>query len=144
MKLIVCIDEKKGMMFNHRRQSQDRVLRDDIRKECQGSVLRMNAYSAGLFEKDADVETMVQIFSSEDFLAQASEDDCCFVEDQDISLWLEQADTVILYQWNRHYPADLDFTAELSEDTWQMERQEDFAGSSHEKITKTVYAKRHV
>lgn len=144
MKLIVCIDEKKGMMFNHRRQSQDRVLRDDIRKECQGSILRMNAYSAGLFEKDADVETMVQIFSSEDFLAQASEDDCCFVEDQDVSLWLEQADTVILYQWNRHYPADLYFTAELSEDTWQMERQEDFAGSSHEKITKTVYAKRHV
>ena len=144
MKLIVCIDEKKGMMFNHRRQSQDRVLRDDIRKECQGSILRMNAYSAGLFEKDADVETMVQIFSSEDFLAQASKDDCCFVEDQDISLWLEQADTVILYQWNRHYPADLYFTAELSEDTWQMERQEDFAGSSHEKITKTVYAKRHV
>lgn len=144
MKLIVCIDEKKGMMFNHRRQSQDRVLRDDIRKECQGSILRMNAYSAGLFEKDADVETMVQIFSSEDFLAQASEDDCCFVEDQDISLWMEQADTVILYQWNRHYPADLYFTAELSEDTWQMERQEDFAGSSHEKITKTVYAKRHV
>lgn len=144
MKLIVCIDEKKGMMFNHRRQSQDRVLRDDIRKECQGSILRMNAYSAGLFEKDADVETMVQIFSSEDFLAQASEDDCCFVEDQDISLWLEQADTVILYQWNRHYPADFYFTAELSEDTWQMERQEDFAGSSHEKITKTVYAKRHV
>lgn len=144
MKLIVCIDEKKGMMFNHRRQSQDRVLRDDIRKECQGSILRMNAYSAGLFEKDSDVETTVQIFSSEDFLAQASEDDCCFVEDQDVSLWLEQADTVILYQWNRHYPADLYFTAELSEDTWQMERQEDFAGSSHEKITKTVYAKRHV
>ena len=144
MKLIVCIDEKKGMMFNHRRQSQDRVLRDDIRKECQGSILRMNAYLAGLFEKDADVETTVQIFSSEDFLAQASEDDCCFVEDQDVSLWLEQADTVILYQWNRHYPADLYFTAELSEDTWQMERQEDFAGSSHEKITKTVYAKRHV
>lgn len=144
MKLIVCIDEKKGMMFNHRRQSQDRVLRDDIRKECQGSILRMNAYSAGLFEKDADMENTVQIFISEDFLAQASEDDCCFVEDQDVSLWLEQADTVILYQWNRHYPADLYFTAELSEDTWQMERQEDFAGSSHEKITKTVYVKRHV
>lgn len=144
MKLIVCIDEKKGMMFNHRRQSQDRVLRDDIRKECQGSILRMNAYSAGLFEKDADMENTVQIFISEDFLAQASEDDCCFVEDQDVSLWLEQADTVILYQWNRHYPADLYFTAELSEDIWQMERQEDFAGSSHEKITKTVYVKRHV
>ena len=25
MILIVCIDDNKGMMFNHRRQSQDRV-----------------------------------------------------------------------------------------------------------------------
>ena len=27
MILIVCIDDNKGMMFNHRRQSQDGVLR---------------------------------------------------------------------------------------------------------------------
>ena len=30
MILIVCIDDNKGMMFNHRRQSQDGVLRRHI------------------------------------------------------------------------------------------------------------------
>ncbi len=30
MILIVCVDDNKGMMFNHRRQSQDRVLRRHI------------------------------------------------------------------------------------------------------------------
>ena len=30
MILIVCVDDHNGMMFNHRRQSQDRILRGDI------------------------------------------------------------------------------------------------------------------
>ena len=30
MVLIVCVDDHNGMMFNHRRQSQDRILRADI------------------------------------------------------------------------------------------------------------------
>ena len=30
MKIIVCVDNQNGMMFNHRRQSQDRVLRKRI------------------------------------------------------------------------------------------------------------------
>ena len=30
MKIIVCVDNQNGMMFNHRRQSQDCVLRKRI------------------------------------------------------------------------------------------------------------------
>lgn len=147
MKIIVCVDLKNGMMFNHRRQSQDRILRDDVRKESQDHVLRMNAYSAKLFEKDEqDAESallnsqeMTQICVSEDFLNEATEEEFCFVEDQDVSSCMDRADTVILYQWNRQYPADFYFTAELPESIWKLARQEEFAGSSHEKITKTVY-----
>jgi len=43
---------------------------------------------------------------------------------------------LILYRWNRTYPADLYFT--LSLEGWTLERREEFAGSSHEKITKEV------
>ena len=35
MIVIICIDEKKGMMFHNRRQSQDRILREHIIKECK-------------------------------------------------------------------------------------------------------------
>ena len=45
MILIVCVDDHNGMMFNHRRQSQDRVLRADILELTGGKKLWMNAYS---------------------------------------------------------------------------------------------------
>ena len=45
MILIVCVDDHNGMMFNHRRQSQDRILRADILELTGGKKLWMNAYS---------------------------------------------------------------------------------------------------
>jgi len=32
MIVITCLDQKNGMMFNHRRQSQDSVLREHVAK----------------------------------------------------------------------------------------------------------------
>ena len=32
MNIIVCLDDKNGMMFNKRRQSQDKLLRSDIKE----------------------------------------------------------------------------------------------------------------
>lgn len=31
MNIIVCLDDKNGMMFNKRRQSQDKILRNSIK-----------------------------------------------------------------------------------------------------------------
>lgn len=41
MILIVCVDDHNGMMFNHRRQSQDRILRGDILELTEGKILWM-------------------------------------------------------------------------------------------------------
>ena len=41
MKIIVCVDNQNGMMFNHRRQSQDRVLRKRILELTGGEKLWM-------------------------------------------------------------------------------------------------------
>ena len=49
MKIIVCVDNQNGMMFNHRRQSQDRVLRKRILELTGGEKLWMNAYSQKQF-----------------------------------------------------------------------------------------------
>ncbi len=32
MNVIVCLDDNNGMMFNKRRQSQDKILRDSIKE----------------------------------------------------------------------------------------------------------------
>ncbi len=45
MKIIVCIDDKNGMMFNHRRQSKDREVRRDMLSYIGHHRLWMNEYS---------------------------------------------------------------------------------------------------
>ena len=50
MKLIVCLDERKGMMFNNRRQSRDRVLIDNMIKMVGDDKLYIAPYSESLFE----------------------------------------------------------------------------------------------
>ena len=39
MNIIVCLEDKNGMMFNKRRLSQDKVIREDIYNNMDGKVL---------------------------------------------------------------------------------------------------------
>ena len=119
------------MLFNHRRQSQDRLLRLDLLQETAGRPLWMNAYSAGQFEFMPE-----NIRIAEDFPVQAEEGEFCFFENVDPVPWLEKAEKVILYHWNRRYPADRWFPQPLV--GWSAEWTEDFAGASHEYITKEI------
>lgn len=135
MTILACVDERNGMMFNRRRQSRDLAVCRDILKECSGKELYMTPYSEKLF---ADVPE-AQIRVSEDLPAQAGEGDACFLEDTEIAGFERQIQTVILYRWNRRYPADRYFTLDLCDGAWELRRTEEFRGSSHERITKEVY-----
>lgn len=138
MIVIACVDDRKGMMFNRRRQSRDAKVCRDILRESMGKKLYVSQYSGSLFEKTDDVEVTV----CDDMLSQAGEDDFCFIENTDIGASEKDITKVILYHWNRHYPADRYFPLVLSEKEWELVKQEEFAGSSHEKITKEEYRRR--
>lgn len=131
MQVIITVENRNGMLFNHRRVSRDQKISERILAYCKEKRLWMNAYSAKLFENNP------QIRVSETFLEQ--KDAICFVEDQDVTPYLPEIDTIILFHWNRDYPADSFFTVDLSE--WNRIHQEEFAGKSHEKITMEVYKK---
>ena len=141
MILIACIDDNKGMMFNHRRQSQDRVLRQHILDMVGDAKLWMNGYSAKMFAKDQEELLQERIQTDEDFLEKASEGEYCFVEDKDCSGDMfpdtTHVEAVVLYKWNRAYPADQYFSMDLSD--WKIVETGEFAGSSHEKITEERY-----
>ncbi len=171
MMIIACVDEKNGLMFNHRRQSRDLAVCRDILRECRGKKLYMSVYSARLFEEvrgaeettravgteettraEGSEEAMnvrgteenaekngTEIVLSEEILSLAGDEDICFIEDTAITGFEEQIREVILYKWNRRYPADRYFTLDLSDGTWELLRTEEFKGSSHERITKEVY-----
>ncbi len=128
----VCVDDQNGLLFNGRRQSQDRLLREDLLREAGDRPLWMNAYSARQFHP-----LPPGVRTAEDFLEQAGPGELCFVEDRDLLPFRERIEGVVLYRWNRRYPADTYFS--LSLEGWTLERREEFPGSSHERITKEVY-----
>lgn len=129
---VVCVEDSGGMLFHRRRQSQDRALRADLLEEAGPRPVWMNGYSLRQFQP-----TPPGVRVAEDFLECAGAGELCFVEDRDLQPHISRMEGLILYRWNRKYPADLYFTLPLEE--WELERREEFAGSSHEKITKEVY-----
>ena len=124
MILIACVDDNLGMLFNNRRQSMDRVLRARLLKLC----------SRGQFDETAEGITV-----DEDFMAKAGSDDYCFAENISVKPYEKEVQKIILYRWNRVYPADLYFDIDLK--NWHLKKSNDFAGSSHDKITEEVYVK---
>lgn len=133
MRIIVCVDDKGGVMFNHRRQSQDRVLREEILKMTAGKTLWMSSYSAKMFEFRQGIT------AAEDFLNRATSGDFCFIEDTvSISEHADSIEEIILFKWNRAYPADVYFTFPDNH-VYKMVESREFAGFSHEKITQEVY-----
>ena len=48
-----------------------------------------------------------------------------------------KSESVVLYKWNRVYPADQYFAMDLS--GWKLVETVEFPGSSHEKITEERY-----
>ena len=133
MKLIFCLDDRGGMMFNQRRQSQDSVLRARILDYIGGSRLFMSEYSAKQFEKSDNIVV------SNKYLKKAKVNDFCFIEDGDFCF--DEADEIIIYRWNRHYPADKHFDTDVRSLGFELYSSEDFEGSSHEKITEEKYKK---
>ena len=137
MVIIACVDDNMGMMFNHRRQSQDRVLRERVLKITNSSVLWMNHYSSKQFSESIVPQAKVD----DSFISKAGNGEYCFVEDCDVTSYLRSVEKVVLYRWNRRYPSDQAFTINLSSGEWKLIHMEDFAGSSHETITEEIYTR---
>lgn len=137
MKVIVTVDDSFGMLFNKRRQSQDRILRERILEISKACKLWMNLYSALQF-KNMDSN----IYVAEDFLEQAQNEDYCFVENQHIAPYQQRIDELILVHWNRKYPSDFKLDMIPSELDWICVQRDEFSGYSHDKITMEYWRKR--
>ena len=135
MTVIVCLDNSNVMMFNHRRQSRDANVVNDILKTINGASLLIAPYSEPLFSQ---AECSVSV--SDSFLVDAGAEDYCFVENTSIAEFKEKISKMIIYKWNRDYPADFFFDIDYAND-YRLETTLDFGGTSHEKITKEVYVR---
>lgn len=135
MKVIVCVDDNNGMMFNKRRQSRDRVLIEDLLNTIKEGCLYVAPYSKILFQ---DFVTPIE---SEFLLDEADDNDYCFIENKSLLPYSDRIDELIIYHWNRIYPADMHLDISPEALSLKLVSTTEFAGSSHEKITKELYKK---
>lgn len=133
MTIVACLDDNNGILFNNRRQSRDKFLTEDVIKTANGNKILINEFSKPLF---ADFESLVTV--SDAFLNNATENDICFVENVALTEFENKINKLIIYKWNRVYPADFHFNLDLSK--YKLTESTDFEGNSHNKITKEVYA----
>ncbi len=138
MKIVLCLDNEAGLMFNNRRQSRDSAIIKDLISSLGGNALTISEYSRKLF---AEYEDATRVIPDDEFTEALAKGDegVYFVENTDIAPFTDCITEIIAYKWNRLYPADLYCTVDFSKFTIKSENE--FKGSSHEKITKAVYLK---
>ena len=133
MKIIVCVDDNFGMLFNNRRQSKDQMLLEDMMGKIE--KVWIHSFSQKLLEGYEE-----RIVVDDKFLQKAKAQDVCFVENQHLLPYLDKIEEIVLYKWNRKYPSDMKFDIDMEK--WELSKQEGFEGKSHEKITCETYIRR--
>ena len=96
----------------------------------------MNGYSARQFE-EAD---LTGVLVSEAFLTEGAEGEYCFVENEALLPYEGKIERLIVFRWNRTYPADLHLDLKL-DSIWKLTGREEFSGYSHDVITMEVYGR---
>ena len=136
MVLILCVDDKGGMAFNGRRQSMDRLLRADLLMAAGERALWVSPYTARQFDP-----VPANLHSAEDFLLRAGPGEFCFAEFPPLTQVLDRGEGVLLYRWNRTYPADQYLDFEPVAAGFRLISTVDFPGTSHKTLTKEVYTR---
>ena len=127
MILAVCVEERMGISFMGKRLSKDRVVREKL-LALSGGRLRMSVYSGKQFGTG--------VYAGADYLSGAAEDDWVFAENDEYLACADRIGQIVLFKWNRAYPADVYFSFPGD---WALVSAEDFPGNSHETITMEVY-----
>ena len=138
MKVIYVLDKNNGVLFNHRRQSRDAFLVENIvnKVKQENGTLYVSNYSKELFEG-----TDVSIHSLAEFdLSCAKENDFVFIENEDIQLEDYKGDLdYYFYKWPSIYPSDK--TLELPLNDAEVVKKEQFNGNSHDEIYLEIWRK---
>lgn len=127
MRVFMCLDQKDGLLFNDRRQSRDREVVADIEKTIGHEEIGMSEYSAKLFEGHDNIVVTNDL------------KDCrnVFLEKDDLDLL--DFDELIIYRWDKVYPADARLTFDYK--SMMLKDVSVITGYSHDKIIKEVYVR---
>ena len=136
MNVFICVDDNNGMLFNGRRQSRDEAVVKDILEFAGNDNIWMRSNSSKLFLANPD-----RILIEDNLLKDTLKYGYCFLENVPLKSYQDRIDNLIVYSWNRAYPADTYLDVDLITD-WETIDTKEFGGKSHEKITRKIYRRK--
>lgn len=131
------MDDRGGLSFNGRRQSQDRRVREDLLAMAR----RRDAVDGRLLPGDSSQSRRLppsRWTGTPPPGRQRGAGCACWSSRTRRRPW-ERADRLVLYRWGRRYPADR--RLDLPPKGWRLEGRTEFPGRSHDMITKEIYIK---
>jgi hypothetical protein len=130
VKLIMCVSKNGGISFNNRRQSRDEEVGKDIIALTGGKIFA-SEYTAKLFDGIGKVEICddCKTLSDQYYFAEKKMPQ---VDDKSVS-------EVVLYHWNREYPADNFFDMDLK--GFRLKETVEFSGKSHECVRREIWVR---
>lgn len=132
MTVVLSLSEGDGMLFNKRRQSRDRVLIENLMSLIDDKILFITSFSEKLFESYSNVKII-------DFPEEVPKEATFFIENLSLAPFKSKIEKMIIYRWNRRYPTDLYLDTPPNSIGLKLTSTMDFAGHSHEKITREIY-----
>ena len=132
MTFYLCLDDRNGMRFNNRRQSRDALVLEDIRSSVN-QELTIEPFSETLVAQSG----IPYVLAPEDWTTLPP--DAHFFLETGPHNAAELADTLVVYRWNRHYPADVFWNVNYADLGYSLAEIREFPGTSHDRITKEVY-----
>lgn len=131
----VVVDDLCGMLLFGKRQSKDRVLIAEFMEYAADRPVFVGNFSKKLFESYEGV-TMC-----ENPLEDAPDGAICFIENFPLTPYLSLVNELIIYRWNRLYHSDVKLDVDPKAAGYKLSSVSEFAGSSHDRITKEIYVR---
>ena len=133
MKLIVCVDDNYGILFNNRRVSRDKAVILKISELINSNEILVSEYSSELF---SDTSVNLKIVKG---IFKRTDGSYIFCEEEIPPKYFNKITEIYLFKWNRKYPSDVKFPfVDLCEKA-ELSATEKLVGNSHPEITFEVY-----
>ena len=136
---IVCIEDRYGISFNKRLIGRDKFVDEYLEEKLTKSKVFADQNYIN-YVKNCRIKNIKDQRISD--LVNSKEEITIFCSSKESLEYLENADEIVIFYWNRRYPADLYLDYDIvANDYCLSERVEDIEGSTHI-LTKEIWRKK--
>ena len=127
IEFVVCVEDRYGISFNKRLIGRDKLIDEFLIESLDGSEVFVDDNYLK-YSKD----NRFKLISEFDFNEDSNKSITIYCTSENSLAYLDRSEEIIIYYWNRAYPADLYLDYDFIRTNYKLvEKIEEIEGSSH-------------